>query len=108
MSEPTDPPSEDPPPRRKKRRAKRPVYDSSMRIEIIRKRCTAVGTCMDEASRTFDMDDDAVAFVVNPNGNSDEEIMAAAKSCPVDAILLFDKASGEKLWPPREKRFERE
>ena len=67
----------------------------------------AVGTCMEEASRTFDMDDEAVAFVSNPNGNSDEEILAAAKSCPVDAIFLFQKETGERVWPPREKRFER-
>ena len=54
----------------------------------------------------FDMDDEAIAFVSNPNGNSDPEILAAAKSCPVDAIFLYDKETGEKIWPPRDKRFE--
>lgn len=91
--------------RRRRKRKKRPKYDSDYRIEIVRPRCTAVMTCMEEASRTFDLDDDAVAVVVDPNGNSDEEILAAAKSCPVDAIFLYDKRSGEKVWPPRDKRF---
>jgi hypothetical protein len=54
------------------------------------------------------MDDDAVAFVSNPNGNSDPEILAAARSCPVDAIFLFDKATGDRVWPTRDKRFERD
>lgn len=94
-------------PRRRKRkpRKKRPTYVSNYDIEIIRRRCTAVGTCMDHASRTFDMDDDAVAFVSNPNGNSDPDILEAAKSCPVDAIFLTDKTTGERVWPPRDKRF---
>ena len=59
------------------------------------------------ASVPFDLDDDAVAIVVNPNGNSDEDILAAAKSCPVDAIILTHKETGERIWPLREKRFER-
>jgi ferredoxin len=94
--------------RRRRKRKPRPKYDSNYRIEIIGRRCTAVGTCMDEASRTFDMNDDAIAFVSNPNGNSDEEILAAAKSCPVDAIFLYDKQSGERVWPLRDKRFDKQ
>jgi ferredoxin len=100
----TDEPAEAPRRRRKKRKP-RPVYNSNYDIEIVRRRCTAIGTCMDEASRTFDMDDEAVAFVTNANGNSDEEILAAAKSCPVDAIFLKDKTTGERVWPLRDKRF---
>jgi ferredoxin len=92
----------------RKPRKPREKLVSSYNIEVIRKRCTAVGTCMEEASRTFDMDDEAVAFVSNPNGNTDAEVLAAAKSCPVDAIFLYDKATGEKVWPPRDKRFEKD
>ena len=92
--------------RKRKPRKKREKFVSNYTIEIVRKRCTAVGTCMDFASRTFDMDDEAIAVVSNPNGNSDPDILAAAKSCPVDAIFLFDKTSCEKVWPPRDKRFE--
>ncbi len=95
------------PVRKRKPRKKRPKFVSNYNIEIIRKRCTAVLTCMDHAGRTFDMDDDAVAFVLDPNGNSDPDILEAAKSCPVDAIFLYDKTTGDKVWPPRDKRFER-
>lgn len=94
--------------RKRKPRKRRERTPSSYNIEIIRKRCTAVGTCMDHAGRTFDMDDDAVAVVVDPDGNTDEELLAAAQSCPVDAIFLYHKETGEKVWPPRDKRFERE
>jgi ferredoxin len=94
------------PERKRKPRKKRPKYNSNYRIEIVRRRCTAVLTCMEHAGRTFDLDDDAIAVVVNPNGDSDENILAAAQSCPVDAIFLYDKTTGEKVWPPRDKRFE--
>lgn len=91
-------------------RRKRPArvrVPSKYRIEIVRKRCTGVGTCMELASRTFDMDDEAVAVVTDPDGNSSEQLLAAAESCPVDAIFLYDKETGEKVWPPREKRFKK-
>lgn len=94
-------------PERKRRRPRREKTPSSYRIEIVRKRCTAVGTCMEHASRTFDMDDEAIAVVVDPDGNRDEDVLEAARSCPVDAIFLYDKATGDKVWPPRDKRFER-
>jgi ferredoxin len=97
---------EDGAPRRKPRKVRERV-PSSYRIEVIRRRCTAVGTCMQHASRTFDMDDSAVAVVVDPDGNTDAEVLEAAQSCPVDAIFLYDKVTGEKVWPPRDKRFGR-
>ena len=45
------------------------------------------------------MDDESIATVTNPDGNTPEEILAAAQSCPVDAIILTDAATGEKVWP---------
>lgn len=93
----------------RRRRPRRPrvehphVYD----IEIIRPRCTAVATCMEIASKTFDLDDEAVAFVSKVNGNSPDDILEAAKSCPVDAIFLTHRETGERVWPPRDKRFEK-
>ena len=51
------------------------------------------------APGTFEMDDESIATVTNPDGNTPEEILAAAQSCPVDAIILTDAATGEKVWP---------
>lgn len=92
----SDPPA---PPPRNKRRKPRPVYISALDIEVVRRQCTGVMTCMEQASRTFDLDEDAVAIVINPNGNSDDDILAAAKSCPMDAIVLRKKGTGEQIWP---------
>jgi len=69
------------------------------KIEVDRDLCVGDGACVNEAPGTFEMDGDNIAIVTNPAGNTPEEILAAAQSCPVDAIILHDAATGEKVWP---------
>ena len=69
------------------------------RIEIDREACIGDQLCCGEAPETFDLDDESIVVVKDPAGNSDEEILAAAESCPTDAIILYDAESGEKVWP---------
>ncbi len=69
------------------------------RIEIDREACVGDGACTNEAPGTFELDGENVAKVTNPDGNSPEEILSAAQSCPTDAIRLFDAQSGKKVWP---------
>ena len=68
------------------------------RIEVDRDECTGDALCVDEAPDVFELDDEGVAVVVNPDGNPDE-IYAAAEACPTDAIVLYDAETGEKIWP---------
>lgn len=69
------------------------------KIEIDRETCIGDQLCCGEAPETFDMDEDDKAIVTNPEGNSPEEIVCAAKCCPVDAIKLTDSTTGEVVWP---------
>ncbi len=69
------------------------------KIEIDRDLCISDGACVGEAPNTLEMDSDDIPVVKDPDGNSDEEIMQAAQVCPVDAIILTDKETGEKVWP---------
>jgi ferredoxin len=46
------------------------------------------GNCTYEAPRVFDLDDDSVAFVVDPAASSEEQIIAAARKCPTHAIAV--------------------
>lgn len=84
----------DDPPRRK--RVKTP---SPYTIEVLRPRCTGIGACFDEAPRTFDLDDDAVAIVMDPDGDAGDKQLAAAMACPRDAIVLRDRETGAQVWP---------
>lgn len=69
------------------------------KIEIDRDLCVGDGACCNEAPETLEMDDESIAVVKNEDGNSPDEILAAAQCCPVDAIILTDKDTGEKVWP---------
>ena len=77
------------------------MKDSIYNIEVIRKRCVGDGSCCDVAPYVFDMDDDACAIILDPpiRPTPDEKILRAAKVCPVDAIILKVKATGEQLVP---------
>lgn len=72
---------------------------SKYKIEIDRELCIGDGACVGEAPDTLEMDDENIAVVTNTAGNSDEEILQAAQVCPVDAIILTDAETGEKVWP---------
>jgi len=69
------------------------------RIEIDRDECIGDGLCADEAPGTFEMDDEDIAVVIDPEGDDPDTILEAAKSCPSDAIILYDAETGEKVWP---------
>lgn len=69
------------------------------KIEVDRELCVGDGACCNEADKTFEMDDESIAKVSNADGNTPEEILAAAQCCPVDAIILHDASTGEKVWP---------
>lgn len=69
------------------------------KIEVDRDLCVGDGACVNEAPEVFEMDDESIAVVTNPEGNTPEEILAAAQACPVDAITLHDAETGEKVWP---------
>ncbi|PIW36907.1 MAG: hypothetical protein COW24_03035 [Candidatus Kerfeldbacteria bacterium CG15_BIG_FIL_POST_REV_8_21_14_020_45_12] len=67
-------------------------------VEVIREACIGAGSCAVLAAGTIEMDDENIAVVVKQNGDSDEDILAAAQSCPVDAIIVRDE-TGNQIWP---------
>ena len=69
------------------------------KIEVDREECIGDNLCVEEAEGTFEMDDEDIAIVINPEGDDPDTILEAAKSCPVDAIILHDAETGEKVWP---------
>ena len=69
------------------------------RIEIDRGLCSNDGLCCEQAPGTFERDNQLEVVVVNPEGDPPEDILAAARNCPLDAITLHDALTGEKIWP---------
>ena len=65
-------------------------------IEYHRDSCIGAGSCAAIAGFTFEMDDENKAVMLG----DDDLILAAAQSCPVFAIIIKDKETGEQVFPP--------
>ena len=66
------------------------AYDRPMglEVEIDRDVCMGSGNCVYEAPGVFDLDDDSVAFVVDPAASPEDKVIAAAQKCPTHAITV--------------------
>lgn len=65
---------------------------------IDRELCIGCGDCEATAPKVFKLDDESIATVIDPQGDTEELIREAAENCPVDAIILTD-ASGKQVYP---------
>ena len=72
---------------------------NALDIIINRDACAACDLCRETAPNTFEIDQDAKARVINPEGDSREVIIKAADSCPMGAITVRDALTGQQLVP---------
>lgn len=69
-----------------------------LKIVIQQSLCVGFAQCIDEAAEAFRLDDNEVAVFAEPQQVGREQLIAAAKACPVEAIRVFDSA-GTQLAP---------
>lgn len=67
---------------------------------VLRDKCIGAASCVAVASKTFKLDDQNKAVVIQTTGDSDADdaILLAAQSCPTAAIEVYDQ-DGKKVWP---------
>lgn len=70
------------------------------KVEVIRSKCISAGSCTAIAPKVFELDEENIAKVISQDGNTDEEKLLAAQSCPTMAIIVTDTTTGEQVWPP--------
>ena len=58
-------------------------------IRIDRDACMGSGNCQFWAPGVFDLDDDGIAIVVDPEAQPEDKIVLAAQGCPTQAIALY-------------------
>jgi len=77
------------------------VPGSKYIIEYHRDMCISAGSCAAIGPNTFKMDDENKAIMINGESgpDSDENVLAAAQSCPVMAIVIKDAQTGEQVYP---------
>jgi len=64
-------------------------------IKIDREACMGSGNCSFWAPGVFDLDDDGIAIVTDPEGEPEDKIILAGQGCPTQAIAIF--RDGEKI-----------
>lgn len=68
------------------------------RIVVDRTKCIGANSCVAVAPGVFQLDDENLAYVVDPDSTDEDTIMLSAQSCPVLAVLLYDE-HGKQLFP---------
>ena len=71
---------------------------AKLKIIVDEDECIGDSLCCQEAPGTFEMVDDK-AKVLNPVTDDEDTILEAAQACPVDAIVVINEETGEKLHP---------
>jgi ferredoxin len=67
--------------------------------KINRDLCIGAASCVAIAPKSWALDNEnKAALLPTDNETSDEELLASAQACPVDAIEVFDE-NGVKIWP---------
>jgi ferredoxin len=61
----------------------------TLRIEVDAERCMGSGNCSFWAPATFELGDDGIAFVKEPDGDPEDKILLAASGCPTQAIAVW-------------------
>jgi ferredoxin len=67
-------------------------------VSIDQSRCIGAGNCVHIAPAAFQLDEENIAYLVDPAAVSDEDLLDAARSCPTDAIYL-DTEDGKAVYP---------
>ncbi len=71
----------------------------AFKIYVDRDECIGAGTCVECAPKVFALDDEDIAIVLDPKGDADDDVLAAAQDCPQECIYLFDAKSDEQIFP---------
>lgn len=76
---------------------KRTIRNYVMRID--RNLCIGAATCIAIAPKAWTLDDEAKAIILDTaDQETDDNLIAAAKACPVMAIFITDQ-EGKQIYP---------
>lgn len=69
------------------------------KVTIDRDLCIGAASCVALAMKTFALDGENKAVVLEGEGDPPDLIKLAAESCPTKAIILVDEETGEQVYP---------
>ena len=71
-------------------------------VEVDRSLCIGSAQCLHHAPGGFRLDTGRQSHPVEAETDANERILAAAESCPVEAIMITLLESGEPVFPPED------
>ncbi len=69
-----------------------------MKITLKRDKCISAATCVAIAPDVFELDEEGKVKLKDEHGADEQTILDAARSCPTQAIEIYDDA-GKQLVP---------
>ena len=67
-------------------------------ITVDKNKCIGAASCVGISPKTFRLDEKNKAVVINEGGDSLDNVLMAAQSCPTKAITVIDR-DGRQIWP---------
>lgn len=68
------------------------------KVVVDRDLCIGAATCVVLAMKTFRLDEENKAVVIDPNGDDADTVLMGAESCPTKAIFVYDE-EGNQIYP---------
>lgn len=75
------------------------VQIGKYKIKVIRDLCIGAATCVAVSPPTFELDQENKAVIKVDSADEEANILMAAQSCPVKAIVVIDTTNGQQVWP---------
>lgn len=69
------------------------------RVEVDRDKCISAASCTHIAAQVFALDEQNLVKILSQDGNTDDEKLLAAQSCPTFAIKVIDTETNQQVWP---------
>jgi ferredoxin len=76
------------------------VQIGKYKVQVVRGLCIGAASCIAVSPETFELDGENKAIIKEKSGDSPENILLSAQSCPTKAIIITDTETGKQLWPP--------
>ena len=76
---------------------------AKLKTNVNKAKCISSEDCVESAPAVFRLDAEGKSEVYNQAGAPDAAILAAARGCPVKAIVVVDEETGTQLFPPPKK-----
>ena len=68
-------------------------------VTVDRNLCIGAATCVAISPSVFEMDGENKAVMKESVTETEANILMAAQSCPVKAVVVTKTETGEKVWP---------